>query len=116
MEPLYGDGGQVFGWIDLPSGRIINRDGQHAAFVIGEDIYNWHGQHVAWWLRNHVRDHAGRVALFLRGAGGLGIALPALAATPAGPAIAAVPARPALAATPARAAFSAAWANAIPFA
>ena len=116
MEPLYDRGGRVFGWIDLESGRIRKPHGRHAAFVVGDSVFDWRGRHVAWWQENHVRDSNGRVALFLRGAEGLGPAVPALAAVPARPAIAAVPARPALAARPARPARSASWANAIPFA
>lgn len=116
MEALYGRAGSVFGWIDLDTGRIINRAGRHAAFVVGNNVYNWSGRHVGWWHDNHLRNHSGQVALFLRGASGLGPAIPALAATPARPAIAAVPAKPALAATPAKPARSASWAPTVPFA
>ncbi|WP_425414195.1 4-fold beta flower protein [Pleomorphomonas koreensis] len=116
MQPLYDSRGSVHGWVDLDTGRIINRHGQHIAFIRGDSIYDWHGHHVAWWHDDHVRDRNGRVALFLRGASGLGPAIPALGAVPARPAIHAVPAMPALSAKPARPARSASWAASIPFA
>jgi hypothetical protein len=115
MEPLYDRSGHVHGWIDRQSDRIINLRGRHVAFVEGDSVYNWRGQHVGSWHDDHIRNHTGQVAVFLRGASGLGPAIPALAAVPARPAIAAVPARPALNARPARPSRSTSWAAMVPF-
>lgn len=41
MEPLYDCGGQVYAWLQLQSGRIISRKGQHVAFLVGQNVYSW---------------------------------------------------------------------------
>jgi hypothetical protein len=116
VEPLFDRLGAVFGWIDLQSGKIVNRQGRHSAFVANGSVYDWRGRHVAWWHDDHIRNHSGQIALFLRDAGGFGPAKPALSAIPVRPAIAVTPARPVTSATPARPARSASWAPLIPFA
>lgn len=115
MEPIYDAKGKVYGWVDRQTGRIINLRGKHVAFVDGDSVFSWNGKHIGWWQNDHIRNQSGQVAVFLRGASGLGPAIPALAATPARPAIAAVPARPALSARPARSARKTSWAPLVPF-
>jgi hypothetical protein len=40
MEPLYDQSGDVHGWINQATGRIVNLRGQHVAFVEGDSVYN----------------------------------------------------------------------------
>ncbi|WP_108399065.1 4-fold beta flower protein [Devosia submarina] len=115
MEPFFDRLGRVKNWVDTDRGWILDLHGHHVAFIRGSSIYNWQGQHVGWWHDDHARSHYGQVLGFMRKAGGMGVARPALAAVPARPAIAAVPARPAIAAVPAMAARSSSWSDESPF-
>jgi hypothetical protein len=115
FEPMHARSGEVYAWLDRTAGRIIGVRGGHLAFINGDSIYNWRGQHAGWWEDDHVRDQSGRVALFLRRAKDLGPVLPRIAAAPRRPIVAPVPARPPCAAKPARAERAAAWAPAVPF-
>ena len=65
MEPLYDQSGEVYSWITRQTGRIVDLLGRHVAFVEGENVYNWGGQHIGWWQKRHIRNHDGDVALFL---------------------------------------------------
>ena len=85
FEPLHARSGEVYAWLDRGTGRIIGVRGAHLAFINGDGVYNWRGQHVGWWHDDHIRDQAGRVALFLRRAKGLGPVLPRIAPAPRKP-------------------------------
>lgn len=115
MEPLYERSGRVYAWINRQRGHIISLHGHHIAFVEGDSVYNWRGQHIGWWEGDHVRNHQGQVAVFLRGASGLGVGVPGLAGIPGMPGIAGVPGRPGLAGRPGRSGRSASWASMVPF-
>jgi len=94
MEALYDRAGRVYGWLQRDTGRIINPRGQQIAFIDGDSVYNWHGQHVAWWHDDHICSHSGQIALFLRGASGLGASMPALSSLPARPSLVFLPTLP----------------------
>lgn len=115
LEPLHGRSGEVYAWLDRDNGRIIALRGAPAAFIFEDSLYNWRGQHIGWWADDHIRDHAGRVALFLRRAKNLGPILPRIAAAPKPPIVGVVPTKPARAPKPDRAEPNASWAPAVPF-
>jgi hypothetical protein len=86
------------------------------AFVEADSVYNLHGQHLGWWQRDHIRNHAGEVVVFLRDATGLGVTTPTLGATPTRPAIQTVPTRRARGIRPIKVTNKRpAWAQTVPF-
>ena len=115
MEPLYERSGEVYAWLEVESGRIINLRGKHVAFLGGDSIYSWSGRHLAWWRGDHARDHDGRVVVFTRKARGLGPVLPALGSMPPRPTLAAAPPKPARASKPGEPGASKSWALTLPF-
>jgi hypothetical protein len=115
MEPLYDHTGQVYGWINQATGRNLNLLGQHVAFVEGGNVHNWSGQHIGWWQEQHIRNHAGEIGVFLRGAGSFGLIRPILKTAPRRPTAEAVPAQPVRAPPPARPGWRLAWAQVMPF-
>jgi hypothetical protein len=115
FEPLHARSGEVYAWLDRGAGRIIGVRGAHLAFINGDGVYNWRGQHVGWWQDDHIRDQSGRVALFLRRAKGLGPVLPRIASAPRRPIVAPVPRKPDCLQGPAKAEPSSAWTPAVPF-
>ncbi len=115
LEPLHGRSGEVLAWLDRGAGRIIGPRGAPMAFISEDSIYNWRGQHVAWWEDDHIRDHAGRVALFLRKAKDLGPPPPRMTAAPRPPIVGAIPSKPAKAAKPDKAEPRPTWAPSLPF-
>jgi hypothetical protein len=117
MEPLYDRSGRVYGWIDgRTDGWIVNLDGKHVAFVEGDSVYNRRGQHLGWWLRDHICNHAGEVVVFLRDATGLGVTTPTLGTTPRRPTIETVPTRATRGIRPIKVTNKRAmWAQAVPF-
>lgn len=115
MEPLYGRSGEVYAWLEVETGRIINTRGKHLAFLGGDSVYSWSGRHVAWWHGDHARDHDGKVIVFTRRARGLGPVLPALGALPARPQLAAVPPKPTRGTKPGQPGISKSWALTLPF-
>jgi len=115
FEPLHAKSGEVYAWLDRDNGRIIGVRGGHMAFINGDAIYNWRGQHVGWWEDDHIRDAEGRVALFLRRAKGLGPVMPRIASAPRKPIVAHVPIKPPCAPKPVKADRAAVWAPTAPF-
>jgi len=114
MEPLYARSGEVYAWLDRQNDRIIGVRGQHLAYIAGDSVFNWSGKHVGWWMKDHIRDHAGKLVLFDRKAKGLGPVLPSLGSMPQRPVIAPVPQKPGRGARPGPAAPSKSWALTMP--
>jgi Collagen triple helix repeat (20 copies) len=115
MEPLYDQHGQVYAWLQVEAGRIISMHGQHLAFISGDNVYNWRGQHLGWWENGHMRDHRGAVVVFTQNATDLIVGRPGLAGRPGTPGIAGVPGRPGLSGVPGRPGRAGAWATEKPF-
>ncbi|WP_438346812.1 4-fold beta flower protein [Methylorubrum populi] len=115
MEPLYGQNGQVYAWLQRDTGRIISLRGQHLAFMRNANVYDWQGRHIGWWEHEHMRDHRGAVVVFARNATNLIVGRPGLGGTPGTPGIAGVPGTPGLAGTPGRPGKAGSWANPLPF-
>jgi len=115
LEPLHGRSGEVYAWLDRDNNRIIGLTGYPLAFIVEDSLYNWRGQHLGWWIEDHIRDQAGRVALFLRRAKALGPVLPRIAAAPRPPIVGIIPAKPARAPKPVKPEPLAAWAPSVPF-
>lgn len=115
MEALYGQTGAVYAWLDEPTGRILGLQGQHLAFIDGDSVYRWTGQHIGWWADGHIRDHRGAVAVFTAGATRLGVIKPVKAIKPIKPIKQIAPVRPVKSVKPVRAIRRLAWASHIPF-
>jgi hypothetical protein len=82
MDALYDKSGKVTAWYDRPNGDIVDLSGRHIAFVDGDSVYNYSGSHVGWWQNGHIRDSSGAVAVFTKGASGLGLYPPYLSYPP----------------------------------
>jgi hypothetical protein len=115
MEPLYGQRGQVYAWLQSDTGRIISLRGQHLAFIVRDNVYNWRGQHIGWWDNGHMRDRRGAVVVFTQEATHLIVGRPGLGGTPGIPGIAGVPGKPGLAGVPGRPGNVGAWSKELPF-
>jgi hypothetical protein len=115
MEALYDRTGRVYAWAQLDSGRIHSLLGKNLAFIHGDSVYNWRGAHIGWWHRDHIRDNAGAVALFLSDARALGVMKPMRAMAPMKPVCAMVPMMPMRSMQPMRPMKRMAWSSKIPF-
>jgi hypothetical protein len=115
MEPLFDQRGQVYAWLQTATGRIINLNGQHVAFLVGENVYNWRGEHIGWWVNRHMRDRRGAVAVFARDATNLIVGKPGLGGTPGIPGIAGTPGTPGLTGAPGRPGWAGSWSRNMPF-
>src|ERR1700730_11880423 len=115
MEALYDRTGRVYAWAQLDSGRIYSLLGKNLAFIHGDSVYNWRGAHIGWWHRDHIRDNAGAVALFLSDARALGVMKPMRAMAPMKPVCAMVPMMPMRSMQPMRPMKRMAWSSKIPF-
>lgn len=115
MEALYDSRGQVYAWLDQRNARIMDRGGRPVALIRGDKVHGYNGRHLGWWDNDHLRDSTGSVALYKRGARGLGVIppLPALPPLPPMPVMAPLPTIPAL--PPLRPFNRTAWANRMPF-
>ena len=114
MEALYDSSGGVYAWLD-ERGRIIGLRGDHLAFIDGDSVYNWRGQHVGWWRDGHIRDSSGAVAVFTAGATNLGVVKPVKAVKPVKPVKAVAPVKPVKAVKPVRPVKQLSWSRNIPF-
>jgi hypothetical protein len=101
MEALYDGSGRVYAWLD-EGGRIVGLYGNHLAFIEGDSVYNWQGQHVGWWGNGHIRDNAGAVAVFTTEADNLGVVKPVKAEKPVQAVKKVVPVKPVKAVKPVR--------------
>ena len=115
MDALYQSTGAVYAWLDQSSGRILDLRGQNLAFVDGDSVYAWSGQHIGWWGDGHIRDHSGAVAVFTAGATKLGVVPPVKAVKPVQPVKSVVPVRPVKSVKPVRPIRQLTWAGRIPF-
>lgn len=114
MEALYDKSGRVFAWLD-ERGRIIGLRGNHLAFIDGDSVYNWRGQHVGWWQDGHIRDNSGAVAVFTADASNLGVVKPVKGVKPVKPVKAVPPVKPVKAVKPIRPIKRLSWAQKMPF-
>lgn len=115
MEPLYDQNGRVHAWLQEDTARVINLRGQHVAFLRDDNVYDWSGNHLGWWVDGHMRDHRGSVVVFTRDATNLFVGKPGLAGIPGMPGIAGVPGTPGLAGVPGKPGWSGSWTSEMPF-
>lgn len=114
MEPLYDQAGDVYAWLH-ETGKIYGLDGENLAFIDTNSVYTWDGTHVGWWQDGHIRDEAGRVALFTSQAENLGVVRPVRAVRPVRPVRAVSPVKPLKDVKPVRPVKQLVWATRIPF-
>ncbi|HET7506174.1 MAG TPA: hypothetical protein VFK02_34380 [Kofleriaceae bacterium] len=65
------DGRHVYAFTGLP-----------LAYLDGDSVFAFDGQHLGWWDRGWVRDHHGAWVFFTEIAAGVGLALPARRGAP----------------------------------
>lgn len=72
---LYDDGGRPVAYCD--DGRHLYAfNGSALAYLDGDSVYAFPGQHLGWWDRGWVRDHDGACVFFTDAPGGPGPPLP----------------------------------------
>lgn len=82
MNPLYDSRGKVIAFL-RDNRRIIDLRGKSLAWIRGDDVYDYRGQHLGWWIRDHMRGPDGGVIVWLRGASpGVMLPLPNLPPLP----------------------------------
>ena len=94
-EPLFNHVGDIHCWRE-DDGRLIGRGGENLGFVRGDSVYDWTGEHRAWWFGDHMRDHKGEVALVAASAGRIGVVKPILRAGAITPITPSLPPEPGL--------------------
>jgi hypothetical protein len=114
MEALYDGSGRVYAWLD-EGGRIVGLDGNRLAYIEGDSVYNWQGQHVGWWGNGHIRDNAGAVAVFTTEADNLGVVKPVKAEKPLHAVKKVVPVKPVKGVKPVRRIRRPSWSRRMPF-
>jgi hypothetical protein len=92
MEPIFGKGGAVTGWL-YPSGGITDARGNQRAFLVGGNIFDFHGHFLGNLHDDYIRDRDGKAVAFLAGAKD-GPPLPRMGAIPPPPVIRPEPVRP----------------------
>ena len=76
LIPLFDKTGAPSYWADPVSSQIFDTTGQVIAFISFDSIFDRSGKHMGWWYGDHIRDHVGRLLLFMRGAQIAGMNLP----------------------------------------
>jgi hypothetical protein len=114
MDALFDGDGEVYAWLN-EDGKIYGLDGQNLAFIEGDSIYDWDGNHVGWWTDGHIRDSYGAVALFTSEASNLGVLKPMRALRPLAPLRELSPMKPMKSMKPMRPLKQMAWAENLPF-
>jgi hypothetical protein len=114
MEALYDHSGRVYAWLD-EGRRIIGLRGNHLAFIEGDSVYTWKGQHIGWWGDDHIRDKTGAVAVFTATAINLGLVKPVKAVRPVQPVKAVIPVKPMKAVKPVKPVKRLSWSRSMPF-
>lgn len=67
MRPLYDKRGGVIAFLG-ENNRIVDLRGRSIAWIRDDNVYNYNGRHLGWWLRDHMRGPDGGVMVWLRGA------------------------------------------------
>lgn len=93
MTALYGKKGQAVAFL-ADEGRVISLKGRSLAWVSGENIYNYTGDHIGWWADEHLRGPDGGVLAWHKGSTNLGVTPPDPATTPNPPIVSTEPERP----------------------
>jgi hypothetical protein len=114
MTALYDQSGAAYAWLHK-SGKIYDLAGQNLAFIEGDSIYSWSGDHIGWWQDGHGRDSHGAVAFFTANATNLDVLTPFRQFAPFKPFTTFAPFKPFLAAKPFRSSQMSAWSNKLPF-
>ena len=75
MDAIYDRTGAAIAFLD--GARIVSLQGASLAWVDGSgNVYDYDGRHLGWWRNGHLRGRDGGVVAWMRGATGLGVALP----------------------------------------
>jgi hypothetical protein len=76
LVPLFDKTGASPYWADPASSQIFDSTGQAIALINFDSVFDQSGKHIGWWYGDHIRDHDGRLLLFVRGAQIAGVNLP----------------------------------------
>ena len=99
MTPLHGRKGQVVAFL-AGDDRIVSLRGKSLAWISGENVYNYTGDHLGWWVDGYLMGPDGGVIAWQTRYANPGITLPYPAPPPNPPAPHPEPPRPAPSAPP----------------
>jgi hypothetical protein len=99
MMPLHGKKGQVLAFL-AEGGRIVSLKGKSLAWISGENVYNYTGDHLGWWADGYLLEPDGGVMAWQTRSTNLGATLPYAAPPPTPPVASPEPARPVPSAPP----------------
>ena len=68
LVPLFDKTGASSYWADPASSQIFDPTGQAIALINFDSVFDRSGKHIGWWYGDHIRDHDGRMLLFVLGA------------------------------------------------
>ena len=94
MTPLHGRKGQVVAFL-ADGGRIVSLKGKSLAWISGENVYNYTGDHLGWWVDGNLIGPDGGVMAWQTRTADLRVTLPYPAPPPTPPVPGPEPARPA---------------------
>jgi len=95
MTPLHGKKGQVVAFL-ADGGRIVSLKGKSLAWISGENVYNYTGDHLGWWADGFLLGPDGGVMAWQTREGNRRVNLPHPHPPPTPPLASPEPARPAL--------------------
>ncbi len=75
ITPLYGKKGQVVAFL-ADGQRIISLRGKSLAWISGENVYNYNGDHLGWWIEGNLIGPDGGVMAWQTHTVGRGVTLP----------------------------------------
>jgi hypothetical protein len=93
MTPLHGRKGQVVAFL-ADSERIISLKGKSLAWISGENVYNYTGDHLGWWVDGCLIGRDGGVMAWQTRNANLRIKLPYPVPPPTPPVASPEPGRP----------------------
>jgi hypothetical protein len=93
ITPLYGKKGQVVAFL-ADGQRIISLRGKSLAWISGENVYNYNGDHLGWWVDGNLIGPEGGLMAWQTHTAYLGVTLPYPAVPPTPPTPSPEPPRP----------------------
>ena len=94
MTPLHGKKGQAVAFL-ADGGRIVSLKGKSLAWISGENVYNYTGDHLGWWVDGNLIGPDGGVMAWQTRTANLRVTLPYPVPPPNPPVASPEPARPA---------------------
>jgi hypothetical protein len=93
MTPLHEKKGQVVAFL-ADGGRLVSLKGKSLAWISGENVYNYTGDHLGWWADGNLIGPDGGIMAWQTRTANVGVTLPYPAPPPTPPVPSPEPTRP----------------------